>query len=84
MPSSIASKYDASMACPLGKNSANGSVSNGLCYHPFYDDAGKEHDIFVPPGKEQEINAFDQTEDWECGVERCARARELDAERQAD
>jgi hypothetical protein len=71
MPPLVASKCDASMAFPLGKNFAKESIQNPnhLCYHRFYDDGGMEPEIFVPPGKEQEIINLDKNKDCDALLE---------------
>jgi hypothetical protein len=54
--------YDVSRAFPLSENFVNNP--SGLCYHRFYDDSGTEQEIFVPPGREQEILDLDKNRDW--------------------
>jgi hypothetical protein len=56
--------FDADRAIPLSPNFANESTD--LRYHRFYDEeADTEHEIFVPPGKEQEVLDLDENEEWD-------------------
>lgn len=56
--------FDASTAIPLTRNFANEPTD--LRYHRFYDEEAETgHEIFVPPGKEQEILDLDANDEWD-------------------
>jgi hypothetical protein len=63
----VSKKYDASTAYLLGRNPVKIPYPDltRLCYHRFSDNTGTDHEIFVPPGREQEIIDLDADEDWD-------------------
>jgi hypothetical protein len=56
--------FDASTALPLTTNFANEPTD--LRYHRYFDEETETNrEIFVPPGKEQEILDLDANEEWD-------------------
>ncbi len=54
--------FDASTARPLTRNFANEPTD--LRYHRFSGESKTCYEIFVPPGKEQEILDLNDNEEW--------------------
>ena len=58
-------KIDSSKLYMLSKNYAEHVVPGVLCYLRFGDDKGGEYEIYVPPGREEEILRLNEQDDWE-------------------
>lgn len=63
LPSDAPDSFDAKDAWSLDAFPNHKGPKN-LCYHRFTDDDNVDHEIWVPPGREQEVKDLDAKGDW--------------------